>query len=502
MDYKLMWDQIVEWLNSYGLHVLAALGILVGGWIVALVVSWCVRWMLHRTTLDNKLASWLVGEDKKKDFPIEKWISKAVFYLLMVVVLIAFFHTIKLTPIANAGNALLTQIMEYAPRLLGAAILLLVAWILASLLKMIIIKALAAIKLDERFGSQAGVEGEKVVPVSKTIADAVYWLVFLFFLPAILGALDIEGLLDPVQGMINKILDYLPNLFATALILAVGWFVARILQRIVASLTSAVGVDALSEKVGMTGVLGKQKLSGLLGLIVYVLVFIPVLVAALNALKLDAITKPASDMLSTLLGALPNIFAAFLVLLIAFLVGRIVSGLIANLLAGLGFNGIFVKLGLSKEEIKEGQKTPASIVGYLVLVGVMLFATIEAARLLGFALLADLVSQFIVFSGKVLLGVVIFGVGLFLATLASKAIQASSAKQARFLSLAAQVAILILAGAMALRQMGLASDIINMAFGLLLGAVAIAAAIAFGIGGREIAARELEGWIKAFRKEE
>jgi len=132
----------------------------------------------------------------------------------------------------------------------------------------------------------------------------------------------------------------------------------------------------------------------------------------------------------------------------------------------------------------------------------MLFATIEAARLLGFDLLADLVSQFIVFAGKVLLGVVIFGVGLFLAGLASKTIQASSARQARFLSLAAQVAILTLAGAMALRQMGLAGDIINMAFGLLLGAVAVAAALAFGIGGRDIAARELEGWIKAFKKED
>ena len=126
----------------------------------------------------------------------------------------------------------------------------------------------------------------------------------------------------------------------------------------------------------------------------------------------------------------------------------------------------------------------------------------EAARLLGFELLADLVSQFIVFAGKVLLGVVIFGVGLFLANLASRAIRASTASQARFLSLAAQIAIIVLAGAMALRQMGLANDIINLAFGLLLGAIALAAAIAFGIGGREVAARQLESWVKTFRNEE
>ncbi len=497
-----MWNQILEWLNTYGLHILAALGILIGGWILSLIISWCVRWALHRTTMDNKLAGWIVGEDKQKDLPVEKWISKGVFYLLMVVVLIAFFHTVRLTPIANAGSALLTQIMEYAPRLLGAAILLLLAWIVASLLRVVISKALGALKLDEKFGSQADVEAPKAGSVSRTIAEAVYWLVFLFFLPAILGALSLSGLLDPVQGMIDEILAYLPNFFAAAVILAVGWFVARILRKIVTSLAAAIGADALSEKVGMVNVLGKQKLSVVLGLVVYVLVFIPVLVAALNALQLEAITRPASEMLNTILGALPNIFAAALVLLIAFFVGRIVSSLVANLLSGLGFNGIFKKLGLIKEEIPEGQKTPSGIVGYLVLVAVMLFATIEAARLLGFALLADLVSQFIVFAGNVILGVIIFGAGLFLANLAARAIQSSSARQARFLALAAQAAILVLAGAMALRQMGLASDIINLAFGLLLGAVAIAVAIAFGIGGKDIAARQLQSWVNAFRKEE
>ncbi|MGN6698012.1 MAG: hypothetical protein ACTHMR_07635, partial [Thermomicrobiales bacterium] len=65
----------------------------------------------------------------------------------------------------------------------------------------------------------------------------------------------------------------------------------------------------------------------------------------------------------------------------------------------------------------------------------------------------------------------------------------------------AQAAILVLAGAMALRQMGVADDIINLAFGLLLGAVAVATAIAFGVGGREVAGRELARWVDAARQE-
>jgi hypothetical protein len=58
----------------------------------------------------------------------------------------------------------------------------------------------------------------------------------------------------------------------------------------------------------------------------------------------------------------------------------------------------------------------------------------------------------------------------------------------------ARIAILVLAGSIAIRYMGLANEIVNLAFGLTLGAVAVAVAIAFGIGGRNVAARKLEEW--------
>ncbi|MGA6993155.1 MAG: hypothetical protein WBX50_04575 [Candidatus Deferrimicrobiaceae bacterium] len=64
------------------------------------------------------------------------------------------------------------------------------------------------------------------------------------------------------------------------------------------------------------------------------------------------------------------------------------------------------------------------------------------------------------------------------------------------------MAIPVLAGAMALRQMGLANEIIYIAFGMLLGAVAIAVAIAFGIGGRDIAAAELEKWVRSLKSKQ
>jgi len=498
---QVMLDQIIQLVGAYIPNLIGALAILIIGWLVALVISSIVRGALHRTELDNKLARWFFGIEEAKAIETERWIAKGVYYLIMLFVLIAFFQALGLTLITEPLNQLLIQVFQYAPRLLGAGLLLLLAWIVASVLRFVISRVLSTAKIDERLGSQVGLKEEERVPLSQTIANAAYWLVFLLFLPAILNALALEGLLEPVQGMIDKILGFLPNVFAAGLILVIGWFVARIVQRIVTNLLAAVGADRLSEQVGLAPVLGKQRLSGVLGLVVYTLILIPVLIAALNTLELEAITRPASNMLDTILRALPAIFAAVLVVTIAYVVGRVVAGLITNLLTGIGFNAILARLGLGKEPVA-GERTPSEIVGYLVLAAIMLFASIEALRLLGFALLADLVAQFAVFAGHVILGLIIFAIGLYLANLAAKAVQASGTAQAGLLALAVRVSILVLAGAMALRQMGLANEIVNLAFGLLLGAIAVAVALAFGLGGREIAARELEQWLQSIRSKE
>ena len=494
-------DDIFDQIRDAVPEAIGALALLIVGWIAARFVANLVRKALLRTEVDNRVARWITGKEDAEAIPVEDWLSKGVYYLILLFVLVGFFEILNLTVITEPLNRLLNQLFDYAPKLLGAGLLLLAAWIVASVLRIFVSRTLTGAKVDEHLGEQAGVEDEGRVSLAQTLSEAVYWLVFLLFLPAILGALELEGLLEPVQGMVDEILGFLPNLFAAGLILVIGWFVARIVQRVVANLLAAVGVDRLSEQVGVAAALGKQKLSGLIGLLVYVLILIPVLIAALDSLEMDAITQPASDMLDTILGAIPAIFGAFLVLAIAYVVGRVVSGLITNLLAGFGFNAILARLGLGSEP-GEGQRTPAQIVGYIVLVAIMFFAAIEALRLLNFDLLATGLAQFTGFAGQVILGLVIFAIGLFLANVAATTINATGTAQAGFLALAARIAIMVFAGAIGLQRMGLANEIVNMAFTLLLGAIAVAGALAFGLGGREIAARELDGWIESIKSKE
>ena len=410
----------------------------------------------------------------------------------MFFVLVAFFQALGLTLITEPLNRFLIQIFDYLPRLIGPAILLLIAWVVASSLRFLVRRLLSAARVDERLGEQVGADEESAVSLSDSLAEAVYWLVLLLFLPAVLGGLGLDGLLQPVQNLVDSLVGFLPNLIAAAVILGVGWLVAKIVQRILSSLLAAIGIDRFSERVGLAGALGRP-LSEIVGLIVYVLILIPVLISALDTLQLVSITQPASQMLRTILDAIPALFGALLVLGIAYLISRVVAGLITNLLTGIGFNSLLGRLGLASES-DESRRTPAEIVGYLIQVMILLFAAIEAANMLGFSFLAELYAQFLVFGSKIVLGLIILAVGLFLANLAATALRSSGSASSSLLATLARISILVLAAAIALREMGLANEIINLAFGLLLGAVAVAAAIAFGLGGRDAAARQLEEW--------
>lgn len=488
-------DQIYSSLGTFSPNLFGALVILIVGWIIALVLSSIIGKALRRTGLDDKIARMVVGEEKAKTIESDKWISRIVYYILLFFVLVAFFQALGLTLVAQPLNDLLTIVFSYLPKLLAALIIALIAWIVAVVLKKIVLQVLKTAKVDESVAGKAGLD-EKGIPLSQNIAEIVYYLVLLLFLPMVLSALGLSGLLEPLQSMLSKILLFLPNLFAAAIIILIGWFLARIIQKIVTNLLIAAGSERLSEKIGLSKILGEQGLSGLIGLVVYILILIPVLIAALQALALDAVTQPVSNVLNQILGILPALFGAALVLAIAYLLGKVVAEIITNLLKAMGFNSILARLGLGKEPA-EGERTPSQIVGYVVLVAIMLFALIEASQILGFTLLADLIYEFTIFAGHVLMGLIILAIGIYLANLAFGVVMSSGMSQAKVLAQAARIAILIFAGAMALRQMGLANEIINIAFGLLLGAIAVALALAFGLGGREIAAREIEKWLKS-----
>ncbi|MBW4540445.1 MAG: mechanosensitive ion channel [Myxacorys chilensis ATA2-1-KO14] len=512
------------------IKLVGAIAVLLLGWLIASIVSKVVNSLLKKTSVDNRIADWATGHSgRRTNFNVEGLISSVVFWIIMILALVAFLNVLNLTTVSQPLNNFLNQIFAFLPRLGSAAILAGVAWLVATLAKTVVIRTSQSFGLDERVAGQNDDPlATNSFALSETLGNALYWFVFLFFLPLILGVLDLQGPLQPVQNLLNDILGALPNIIKAIAIAAIGWLIARVVRGVVTNLLSATGTDRLGRQFGIGQATGGRTLSWLIGTIVYVLVLIPTATAALDALQIPAISGPATSMLNQILNSLPLIFTAAAILAIAYVIGKFVADLVSSILSSVGFDNVFYWLGLQSApytprvpptqydtEFPTGEtiiqdtdalrktptvRSPSEIVGVIVLVGVMLFATVAATNILNIPALTAIVSGLLLVFGRILVGLVVFAVGLYLANLAYSLITSSGSRQSRILGQTARVAIIGLVSAMALQQMGIATNIVNLAFGLLLGAIAVAIAISFGLGGRDVASEQLREWLKDFKR--
>ncbi|MCW5651240.1 MAG: mechanosensitive ion channel [Ramlibacter sp.] len=483
MDTAALTQSMQTSLGQHVPHLLGALVMLLVGWFIAVALRAAVRRGLGLVGL-NRHFTGMTGQT----LDLEAVLAVAVFWVVLLLTLAGVFNTLDLGMLSNPFAALTTQLFEYAPRLLAGLLLALLAWLAASIARAAVNKALQATTLDEKLSEHAG-----MAPISQGLGQIVFWLVVLLFLPAILNALQMQGLLEPLRAMLTKTLDMLPNAFAALIIAGVGWIVAHVLRSLVTGLSRGAGVDQLG---GRAGLAPTVQLSGVLGALVFIVVLVPSLIAALDALKIEAISRPAIDMLNVMMLSVPRIIAAGLILVITWVVASFASRLLAGLLAAAGFDTLPARVSLAHAF----EKTSASVlVGRVALFFAMLFATVEAADQLGFHRVSDVVTTFIRFGGDVLLGSAILVIGFLLANVAYEAIDRASGAHTEGLARIGRYAILALVIAMGLRAMGIADDIVNLAFGLTLGAVAVAVALSFGLGGREAAGKLMEHWLSKLR---
>jgi len=487
MDMSALGNALQTTLGTHLPSIFAALAIFALGWLAAVVLRAGTRKLLAILRVNAR-----IEESTNQAVDVENPIALGVFWLIILVALVAVFNVLDLTALSGPLGGVVDSFLGYLPHLVAGTILVLLAWVLATVVRSLAEKALQATGFDEKLSEAAGME-----PMSKSAGNALFWLVILLFLPAVLSAYQLFGLLEPVQQMLTKFLAILPNVIGALLIGLVGWLVAKVLRGLVINLLLAAGADNLGKSVGLSE---QVQISRLVGTLVFLFVFIPSLIAALDALALEAISAPATDMLGQIMSAIPNLLAAAAILVLTYYVARFAADLLSKLLSGIGFDTLPEKLGMA--HAFPGENTPSRFAGRLAMFFAMLFATVEAANRLGFEQVSDIVSMFIRFGGDVLLGGVILVIGFWLANLAYEAINRASGEGTTGLARVAHVAIIGLVAAMGLRAMGIADDIVNLAFALTLGSVAVATALSFGLGGREAAGRQLEHWLKKLRNEE
>ena len=395
------------------------------------------------------------------------------------------------------------QVMEWGPQVIIAILILVATWIVARAAKWAMQRLVDRIpalrkhttgKPDETLGHQLG-----------TIAKLIIWLVGIM---AALNYLGLGQILAPINELVTEIFAFLPNLLAAGLIFFIGLIVARIVRQLTETVLIAANIDGFLARIGIGETAGtvrtpaeavppgtvpgttRDSLARAAGILVYALIIIPVAIAALNVLKIDAISVPATNMLNEILTAIPNILTAALWLGIAFVLARFVKTVIEGILPPTGFDDAVRSTG-----VLPSASNPSRIVANIAFVAVILAAAIEAAQSLGGGTVAIFLAEITELGGKVIFGTLIIVSGIFLARIISGLVGSSTGEDSYAQALV-RYAIIALFTAIGLTFMGLADEIVMLAFGLILGSAAVAVALAFGLGGRDAAARLLERYVE------
>ena len=227
----------------------------------------------------------------------------------------------------------------------------------------------------------------------------------------------------------------------------------------------------------------------------YYLILLFTFMLVLSILEVEEVLEPLQIMFSKFIGYIPNIIGAIVVLGVAFIAGKFLIILLVELLKKLEADKIPEKLEL--QSVVGKNFSLSKVAGNFGFFFIMFFAVITAFEQLGMTEVATVLSNLLDLAGKILLGVTILAFGNFFANVAYKFLSAS--KDSKSLATIARYLILALVLAIGLNAMGLADTIVHLAFGISLGAVAIAFALSFGLGGREAAAKHMEYLLEKLR---
>ena len=368
--------------------------------------------------------------------------------------------------------------MSIAEKTLFALGILLVTWLLARAAKW----AFAELVDRVSFLNRGTASGDSL---GASLGKIVALLIWLFGLLAILDVLELGGVSGPINELLNTVMSYLPNLVGAGLMLFIGLMIAGVVRDIAVTAMQTLDIDKWANRGGVDDVTGNTTISKTLGVVIYALIAIPVGIGALGVLDIAALSVPATNMLELTMAAIPNIIGAGILLGLGYLISRFIVGLLTEVLTGLGIDGPITALGL----LPAGTKASGAL-ARIAQVGIILFFAIAATRMLGFPELTAILDQVLELGGSVLFGAIVIGVGFMIANLIAKFVGGPDGKS--MAGTLVRYAAILLFTFMGLQFMGVGEQIVQTAFSAVVIGVAVAGSLAFGLGGRDWAAKKLE----------
>lgn len=398
----------------------------------------------------------------------------------------------------------------------AALAILVVTWIVAMVVKSLFTKLSNKIPALQR----AGADGTSIGSTIGSVGSLIVWMLGLV---AILQVLGLSQVLTPIQGMVDGVLGFLPNLIGAGIVFFVGAMLAKVVRQLVQTALTALPFDKWLKTAGSKasslpgapatasagppppppgqpaapqahgqpqppagygavpgGQSAGSSIPKTLATIVYALIMIVVTIAALQILGIESISRPAEQMLQSIFDAVPLIVAAGLMLALGIFIARFAGDIIEQILDGVG-----VDRQLAQLDVLPADTRVVPVVAKVAQIAIVLFFAVMAAQLLNFPQITTFLSEVLELGGKVIFGAAIIAAGFFVANLLARMLSGVGATIVKY-------ATIVLFVAMGLKYMGIADSIIELGFGALVVGGAAAAALAFGLGGRDAAARQLD----------
>ena len=510
-----------------GWKIALALLMFLGGWLVAKLIAAGTYRLLTKTDIDNKLAAKLgvnmLLEDRPKkpgdENALERGISKVVYWLLMMLVVVAVLDYAGLEQTAAPIQRLVDTVIQALP-LIGKAILILgVAYIAGLILRKLVTKTLTVMGVDKRLAkldveaeaadvaTEAKAEGKDAEATgpksfSETVGQVVFWLVMILGLAGAFDALQIEAISVPLSNVINTLMGLLPIVGIAALIMLGGYLLSKVVRVIVTRALESLGFDTLVTKFKLQGLFGNSTPSKVIGWLVGALILVQSVIAALHQVGLETLSRPMTDMMGQFWDLLPRLAISVVFVVLGVFAGRLLRGIVHKALVGLGFDRLMERLGFGQIAERDDELAkPAGLVAFVVQVVIVLLAIAQALDNLDLHTWANYVDAFLRFAvTRAAVAMLIVGVGFVVGNYVRDLIEARQrgerppapegvevVNEPIWMAEFARYAVLVFAFTMAVHQLGVAEDFVLLSFALLFGALCLAGALAFGLGSRDLA---------------
>ena len=374
------------------------------------------------------------------------------------------------------------------PNVIAALVILIFAFLTAYLAKSLVSKLMRTVNIDKLF-KKAKITDEKRENTKAFIEKVVYFIVFILWMPGFFERLGMNGVASPIISMMNIVLSYLPNIVGSILLLIVGLFISKTVKEILIPIFKSLQIDQYLRKLGVES---KNNLSvaEALANTVYVIILIPIIIGALNVLHISAISEPAIETLNIIFAYIPKVALAVVIFFVGKFIAKLVFVLLQKLFESIGLDRISDKIfNVTGTKVNE-EVSLSKLVAYIAEYVILIFFVVQALNVIELDILTNIGNVIIGYLPYAISGILMLGIAILLANYVEKIIT-DKMPNSKGTALILRTLIIVLGIFITLYQLGIAADLVNSAFLIILGAIGVAFAIAFGIGGREFASHML-----------